>query len=67
MLKRLKCLVTGHHVNRHRVWHDNQNFRTKCTFCEIPLIRIQRDWQEFDPDKFGNEGRAAHPVSGEVS
>lgn len=67
MLKSLKCLVTGHNVNRHRVWHDNQNFRTKCTSCETPLIRIQGDWQVFDPDKFETEGRAAHPVRGDVA
>lgn len=67
MFKRLKCLATGHQVNRHRVWHDNQNFRTKCANCQTPLIRIQGNWIEFDAAEFDLSGRASHPVSGKVA
>lgn len=67
MFKRLKCLATGHQVNRHRVWHDNQNYRAKCTSCKSPLIRIQGNWVEFDAQEFDLADRAGHPVSGEVA
>jgi hypothetical protein len=67
MLKRLKCLTTGHSINRNRVWHDRQNYRTRCTTCDTPLIRVRGDWQAFDADEFGLEGRDPHPVRGEVA
>ena len=63
MLKGLLCNVANHRVNRHRVWHDNLNFRTNCERCGKPLLRDTKGWREFDSAIDSDTSRSAHPHS----
>ena len=51
MLKALLCKYLGHRVDRHRVWHDDIDFRTGCARCGQPLVRGKTGWREFDADR----------------
>jgi hypothetical protein len=57
----LICSIASHRVNRHRVWHDNLNFRTNCERCGTPLLRDQSGWREFDMAIDANASRMPHP------
>jgi hypothetical protein len=64
MLNSVICKVTGHRVNRRRVWHDAVDFRTTCDRCNTPLIRDDREgWRPFDSDRDLLAERKAHPHS----
>ncbi|MXO90666.1 hypothetical protein [Pontixanthobacter aquaemixtae] len=67
MIKSLFCMVTGHRVNRNRVWHDGRNFRTKCTQCREPMIRELGEWRRFDLESDADETRQPHPHTGEAA
>lgn len=67
MIKSLICLATGHSVNRNRVWHDGQSFRTKCEQCKTPMIRDRTGWRRFDAETDGSENRQAHPNKGKAA
>ena len=67
MAVNLVCKLSGHQVNRQRVWEDGLNFRTSCARCGAALMRdddISREdrrWREFDPDKDHDPRRKPHP------
>lgn len=48
MLESALCSLSGHRINRRRVWHDGINFRTDCDRCGKGLIRGISGWTEFD-------------------
>lgn len=49
MLKRIGCLFSRHEINRHRVWHDGIDFRTRCVNCDRQMVRTEKGWRAFDP------------------
>ena len=61
MLGGIVCKMRGHVVNRHRVWHDNINFRTTCQTCGAALIRTGDGWRAFDSKKDHDLQRLPHP------
>ncbi len=61
MLDRLVCLFSRHAINRHRVWHDGLEFRTKCARCRTPLLRTQDGWRGFDEEDDADDRRLPHP------
>tara|TARA_B100000678_G_scaffold38183_1_gene27894 strand:- start:1422 stop:1670 length:249 start_codon:yes stop_codon:yes gene_type:complete len=61
MLRGIVCKVRGHVVNRHRVWHDNLNYRTTCQHCGAALLRTGEGWRAFDSKKDANVERWPHP------
>lgn len=63
MLKRMMCVFTSHAINRHRVWHDGIEFRTKCRRCGTPLHRTEEGWRILAADEQADSRRAAHPNS----
>jgi len=67
VLKLILCQITGHRVNRRRVWNDRLNFRTNCARCRVPLLREDGGWREFDSERDANTRREAHPRSLEPS
>lgn len=48
MIANLVCGLSGHKINRRKVWHDTVNFRTDCDRCGIPMIRTFAGWEPFD-------------------
>lgn len=67
MLKSALCKFAGHSINRHRVWHDGRNFRTRCQSCGIAMIRDRGGWREFDFATDASKHRSPHPVTGEIA
>ena len=63
MLKTLICKYFGHKVDRHRVWHDGIDFRTACARCAAPLLRGQKGWRAFDPERDSDFERTVHPAA----
>ena len=61
MFDSLICKVSGHRVNRRRVWDDGVNFRTNCERCDKPLIRDKQGWRVFDSSRDLNPARRTHP------
>ena len=61
MLRGLRCRVRGHEIDRHRVWHDDLNFRTTCQFCHASLLRDPNGWRVFDAEKDFDIDRSPHP------
>lgn len=61
MIKSLLCLAKGHTVNRNRVWHDGQNFRTRCASCNTQMLRDRNGWRKFDESTDSGKGRLPHP------
>lgn len=61
MLRTLRCNLRGHEIDRERVWDDGFNHRTTCTRCDRPLLRLNRVWQVFEPQRDGDPRRKAHP------
>lgn len=61
MVAKIICLLTGHSVNRHRVWFDGLNFRTRCTRCSACLIREEDGWRQFDGSRDADKRRDRHP------
>jgi len=62
MLGSVICKMSGHRVNRRRVWHDGVDFRTTCDRCSTPLIRDeQHGWRAFDNELDLLAERKAHP------
>ena len=55
------CLVLGHRINRHRVWHDGLDMRATCKHCRVPMIRTRYDWRPFDTATDGSRERNSHP------
>lgn len=49
MFRTLLCLVTGHRINRHRVWYDGIHFRGRCRRCRTPMARRRDGWQVVEP------------------
>lgn len=45
MLASLRCGLSGHRINRRRVWNDGTHFRTECDRCGTPLIRDLKGWR----------------------
>lgn len=45
MLASLRCGLSGHKINRRRVWNDGTHFRTDCDRCATPLIRDLKGWR----------------------
>ena len=66
MLGKLACRLSGHAVDRQRVWHDGLSFRTRCESCNAPLIRDRGGWRKFDFEKDPSKHRSGHPVTGEM-
>nr|WP_137678001.1 hypothetical protein [Parerythrobacter lutipelagi] len=67
MFRKLVCSVSGHSINRNRVWHDGLNFRCKCQSCGTPMLRDRNGWREFDFEQDAAEHRASHPVTGRTA
>lgn len=65
-MRNLKCRLLGHRVNRDRVWHDGISFRTKCSNCNLAMIRGRNAWRPFDPEKDRSQYRSAQPRSDEA-
>jgi hypothetical protein len=61
MLGNLLCRCGKHRINRHRVWHDGVDFRSKCTRCGLPMVRDFWGWREFDATRDGDFSRQPHP------
>ena len=61
MLGGVYCNLRGHLIDRDRVWNDGLDFRTKCQRCGTPMIKIRRQWQEFDCEKHADLRRKPHP------
>ncbi len=61
MLNAMICRMKGHQVDRHRVWHDNLNFRTSCKTCGVALLRTGEGWRRFDSMKDASPDRLPHP------
>jgi hypothetical protein len=60
MFAKLVCSTKGHQINRHRVWHDSVDYRTRCARCDAELIRAVEGWREYDgTEQAGN--RLPHP------
>jgi hypothetical protein len=56
MLATAICGLTGHKINRRRVWNDNVNFRTDCERCGTAMVRDLSGWVPYDPDHHGGTG-----------
>ena len=67
MLKPLRCMASGHKINRRRVWEDGLSYRTRCERCSIPLIKGRDGWRKFDLEADANEARLPHPTTGELT
>ena len=62
MLGSVICKVSGHRVNRRRVWHDGLDFRTNCERFDLPLIRdMAKGWRPFDSARDHQAHRKGHP------
>lgn len=57
MLESALCGLSGHRINRRRVWHDSINFRTDCDRCGKGLIRGISGWIEFVETAHGQPDR----------
>ena len=44
MVSAIICHFRNHRINRRRVRHDGQYFRTHCTRCGKPLVRRPSGW-----------------------
>ena len=53
MFGKLRCLATGHAIDRHRVWHDGLNNRARCMHCKTPMIRQRGEWVPFAEEQHG--------------
>ena len=51
MFATLVCGLSGHKINRRKVWHDEVNFRTDCDRCGRPMIRELSGWMPFDEEQ----------------
>jgi hypothetical protein len=61
----IACLVSGHKVNRNKVWHDGSDFRTNCVRCDRDLLRDSaHGWRVFEQDRDGAIPRNPHPRAG---
>jgi hypothetical protein len=60
MFTKLLCATKGHLINRHRVWHDSVDYRTRCDRCDQEMVRDAAGWQVFDRDDHAAE-RLPHP------
>lgn len=63
MLGAAVCMISGHKVNRRRVWHDNVDYRTSCTRCSADLIRGRAGWRAYEEARDSSEGRRVHTRS----
>jgi hypothetical protein len=61
VLTRQICRTIGHRPDRRAKWYDKINWRTHCARCRTPLIRMLREWQEFDTRRHLNPRRRPHP------
>lgn len=61
MLNKLICSVASHHVDRHRVWHDGIDYRTRCRRCRAEMLRAEAGWREFDHEQDRHPERQPHP------
>jgi hypothetical protein len=61
VLKTLFCKIAPHQVDKHRVWHDGLNFRTRCARCGCSLLRDTDGWREFDSALDLQLPRSPHP------
>lgn len=61
MILKLVCRMSGHSIDRKRVWHDTLNYRTTCARCHAQLLRGGTGWREFDAERDADDHRAAHP------
>ncbi len=60
MLGTLLCAIIGHKINRHRVWHDGRDFRSRCRRCKSDMIRTREGWERFRPDIHGTDRKMEH-------
>jgi hypothetical protein len=58
MIANLVCGLSGHKINRRKVWHDEVHFRTDCDRCGRPLIRALAGWELFDEETHADPHRA---------
>ena len=58
MLNRIACLFSRHKVNRHRVWHDGVDFRSRCAHCDKPMVRTEEGWQAYNETSHADDRRA---------
>ncbi|MCP5397190.1 MAG: hypothetical protein H6918_10760 [Sphingomonadaceae bacterium] len=61
MLKRIICSLSGHVINRHRVWNDGYDYRTSCDRCGTPMLRDVDGWRPFDEARDNDLPRKPHP------
>lgn len=61
MLGKMVCALSGHVVDRHRVWFDSMEYRTTCTRCGAEMIRLPAGWTVFEEDKHAHPSRDPHP------
>ena len=61
VLRSLACKLFGHKIDRHRVWNDGIDFRTRCARCIRPMLRGQSGWREYDDERDGDPDRTPHP------
>lgn len=45
VLQLLKCVTGSHHRSRKLAWHDGSSYRSWCTGCNKPMIRMAKDWR----------------------
>ncbi len=63
MLQSALCGLSGHRINRRRVWYDGINFRTDCDRCGKGLLRAISGWTEFSEDAYGQTDRMSREES----
>jgi len=58
---KLLCATNRHNIDRHRVWHDSVDHRTRCTRCSTELVRDLDGWRLYDPPADDQPDRLPHP------
>jgi len=61
VLKKLLCSAASHTINRHRVWHDGVDYRTRCSRCGTEMLRAESGWRAFDHQQDDHPERLPHP------
>jgi hypothetical protein len=56
---KLLCRMFGHQPNRHRVWFDELDYRSRCKRCDTEMVRDLHGWREFDPEADADPRRRA--------
>ncbi len=57
----LQCTLTGHKINRRKVWHDGLDHRASCVRCGTPMLNRNHAWRQFDTDEDTDMRRKPHP------